>query len=133
VSDVKLSEAERIKQGGEIRRKVLGAAYVDKPGPAPSKFQRAFQEFTVEHCWGNVWVRPGLDHKSRSLLNLAMLGAMLRLHELEVHVRGAINNGVTDEELIEVCLQVGVYAGVPCAAETFRVCDRVVKEVRGSS
>lgn len=125
-----MTEAERIEKGAQIRRKVLGSEYVDRPGPAPNKFQSAFQAFTTEHCWGNVWVRPGLDHKTRSMLNLAMLAAMARWHEFEVHVRGAINNGVSDEEMIEIILQVGVYGGVPLAAEAFRIVDTVVKDVR---
>ena len=124
-----MNEAERIKKGTEARRQVLGVAYVDRPGPTPNKFQRAFTEFTTEHCWGNVWVRPGLPFKTRSMLNLAMLAAMARWHEFEVHVRGAINNGVTDDEMIEIVLQVGVYGGVPLAAEAFRIVDRVVQEM----
>ena len=126
-----MTETERIELGAKIRRQVLGSAHVDRPGPAPNKFQQAFRTFTTEHCWANVWVRPGLDFKTRSMLNLAMLAAMARWHEFEIHVRGAINNGVTDEEMIEIALQVGVYGGVPLAAEAFRTIDRVVGEVRG--
>ncbi len=125
-----MTEEERIDAGKAIRRDVLGAAYVDRPGPEPSAFGRAFAEFTNEHCWGNVWVRPGLDKKTRSMLNLAMLSAMARWHEFEVHVRGALNNGVTEDEIIEICLQAGVYAGVPIAAEAFRVAERAVAAYR---
>lgn len=117
---------DRIKEGAEIRAKVLGKDYVSRPGPAPTKFQKAFQDFTVEHCWGNVWVRPGLDHKTRSQLNLAMLAVMARWQEFEVHVRGALNNGVSEDEIIEIVLQAGVYAGVPIAAEAMRAAERVV-------
>ena len=95
-------------------------------GPNPSKFHKTFQDFTVEHCWG-VWVRPSLERKTRSMLNLGMLSVMGRWHEFEVHVRGALNNGVTEDEIIEIILQAGVYGGVPVAAEAMRIADRAVK------
>lgn len=123
-----MDHEEKLARGREIRREVLGARHVDKPGPTPTKFQQAFQDFTVEHCWANVWVRPGLERKTRSMLNLAMLAAMARWHEFEVHVRGALNNGVTEDEIIEIILQVGVYAGVPVAAEAMRVAEKAVRE-----
>lgn len=123
-----VTESERIEQGKAIRREVLGAAHVDRPGPTPTKLQAAFRDFTIEHCWANVWVRPGLSRRDRSVLNLGMLAAMARWHEFEVHVRGAINNGLTDDEFVEIILQVGVYAGVPVAAEAFRVADKVLAE-----
>jgi len=110
----------------------LGPAYVDR-GKAEAQtdpFYQHFVDFTTEHCWGNVWVRPGLSLKTRSMLNLAMLSAMARWHELEVHVRGALNNGVTEEEIAEILLQAGVYAGVPIAAEGFRTAKRVIDEYR---
>lgn len=122
------TESDRIAKGREIRRAVLGAAYVDRPGPEPTKIQAEFQAFTNEHCWGNVWMRPGLDRKQRSMLNLAMLSAMGRWHEFEVHVRGALNNGVTENEIIEIILQAGVYAGIPVAAEAFRIAERVIDQ-----
>jgi 4-carboxymuconolactone decarboxylase len=123
-------DQDRHARGAQVREEVLGKAHVGKPGAAQTKFQKAFQEFTVDHCWGNVWVRPGLDRKTRSMLNLAMLAAMARWHEFEVHVRGALNNGVTEEEIIEIVLQAGVYAGVPVAAEAMRAADRVVSDYR---
>lgn len=126
-------DQDKIALGKQIRTEVLGESYVSKLGPSPSKFQRAFQDFTVEHCWGNVWVRPGLERKTRSMLNLAMLAAMARWHEFEVHVRGALNNGVTEDEIIEIVLQAGVYAGVPIAAEAMRTAERVVTEYRSRS
>ena len=121
-----MTENERIENGRAIRRKVLGADYVDAPGTSPTKLQAAFREFTTEHCWGNVWVREGLSHKQRSMLNLAMLSVMARWHEFEVHVRGALTNGVTEDEIIEILLQAGVYAGVPIASEGFKIADRVI-------
>lgn len=125
-----MTESERIAKGREVRRDVLGASYVDRPGPESTKFQKAFQDFTNEHCWGNVWIRPGLDRKQRSMLNLAMLSALARWHEFEVHVRGALNNGVSEDEIEEIILQAGVYAGIPIAAEAFRIAERVVNDYR---
>lgn len=119
-----MDHEQKLAMGRQIRTEVLGQAYVSQPGPAPSNFKKAFQEFTVEHCWGNVWVRPGLERKTRSMLNLAMLAAMARWHEFEIHVRGALNNGVTEDEIIEVVLQAGVYAGVPIASEGMKVAER---------
>src|SRR3984893_10818082 len=115
-----MTQAERIEKGKQIRREVLGADYVDRPGPAPNKFRQAFADFTVEHCWGGVWTRPGLERKTRSMLNLAMLSSLGRMHEFKLHIRGALTNGVTRDEIAEVLLQVGVYAGVPAAVEAFR-------------
>ncbi len=126
------TEAERIQEGARIRRQVLGPAYVDrgKTEAQADPFSQHFVDFTTEHCWGNVWVRPGLSLKTRSMLNLAMLSVMARWRELEVHVRGALNNGVTEEEIAEILLQAGVYAGVPIAAEGFRTAKRVIDEYR---
>ena len=111
-----------------VRREVLGAEYVDKNKGEQSRLQRDFAEYTVEQAWSAVWIRPGLDRKTRSMLNLAMLTALGRLHELEVHMRGAIINGVSETEVSEILRQVGVYAGVPVAAEGFRVADKVFRE-----
>ena len=118
------------KEGARVRREVLGAEYVDSglKKAAGDPLAEAFIEFTEEHCWGSVWVRPGLPRKTRSMLNLAMLTATGRWHELEVHMRGAIHNGVTKDEVKEILLQVGVYAGVPSAAEAFRIARAVFAE-----
>jgi 4-carboxymuconolactone decarboxylase len=123
-----VTDGERIEKGRAIRRQVLGADYVDARGTSPTKMQTAFREFTTEHCWGTVWVREGLSHKQRSMLNLAMLSVMARWHEFEVHVRGALTNGVTEDEIIEILLQAGVYAGVPIASEGFKIADRVIAQ-----
>ena len=118
------------KEGARIRREVLGAEYVDNgvKKAAGDPLGEAFIDFTEEYCWGNVWVRPGLPRKTRSMLNLAMLTVMGRWHELEVHVRGAINNGVTKDEMKEILLQAGVYGGVPVSAEAFRIARAVFAE-----
>jgi 4-carboxymuconolactone decarboxylase len=120
---------ERRRAGAQVRRDVLGATYVDKGGN-PDPFNKHFLDFTIEHCWGNVWLRPGLDRKTRSMLNLAMLTALGRWPELEVHTRGALNNGVSEDEIAEVLLQAGVYAGVPVAAEGFRSAFRAIEAWR---
>lgn len=119
---------ERIALGTKIRAEVLGLEHVSAGSTNPTKFQQAFREFTVEYCWGNVWVRPGLERKTRSMLNLGMLAVMARWSEFAVHVRGAVNNGVTEDEMIEVVLQAGVYAGVPVAAEAMRIVEKIVNE-----
>jgi len=123
---------DRVAEGARIRREVLGPEYVDRTKAVgkTDPFYQHFVDFTTEHCWGNVWVRPGLDRKTRSMLNLAMLSVMARWHEFAVHVRGALNNGVTEEEIAEVLLQAGVYAGVPIASEGFRTAMDVIKTIR---
>jgi 4-carboxymuconolactone decarboxylase len=123
-----LTHDQLLEEGKRIRREVLGADYVDANKGVQSRLQADFAAFTVEHAWAGIWTRPGLERKTRSMLNLAMLTALGRLHELEVHMRGAITNGVTETEVSEILQQVGVYAGVPLAAEGFRVADKVFKE-----
>src|SRR3954466_55335 len=122
------TEQERHEAGAKIRSEVLGGGHVSSDKVDP--FNKHFVEFTVDHCWGNVWVRPGLERKTRSMLNIAMLTALARWHELEVHVRGALNNGVTEDEIAEILLQAGVYAGVPVAAEGFRTAFKAIEAFR---
>jgi 4-carboxymuconolactone decarboxylase len=113
---------------------VLGAAHVDKMNAvAVDPFYQNFVDFTEEFCWGNVWVRPGLERKTRSLLNLAMLSVMARWHEFEIHVRGALNNGVTKEEIAEVLVQAGVYGGIPIASEGFKAARSVFDAIASES
>ena len=114
------------EQGAKVRREVLGAEHVDRGKAQADRFSQHFIDFVEEYCWGNVWVRPGLDRKTRSMLNVAMLAAMARWHEFELHVGGALNNGVTEDEIAEILLQVGVYAGAPCSSEGFRAAKRVI-------
>jgi len=122
----------RHEEGERVRSEVLGAGYASG-GKKDDPFYRHFYEFTIDHCWGNVWLRPGLDRKTRSMLNVAMLAAMGRWPELEIHTLGALNNGVSEAEIAEVLLQTGVYAGVPVAAEGFRTAFRVIESWRQSS
>jgi 4-carboxymuconolactone decarboxylase len=113
----------------KIRKQVLGAEFVDQAFASADDFNRPMQELTTEYCWGAVWGRPGLDKKTRSFLNLAMLSALNRPHEIKVHVRGAIVNGLTKEEIREVFLQVAIYCGVPAAIDSFRIAREVFKEM----
>ena len=118
--------------GLRVRREVLGEAHVDRSLAQVSEFSRPIQEFVTEYCWGAVWTRDGLERKTRSLLNIGLLTALNRLHELGVHVRGAIRNGVTPAEIQEVLLQTAIYVGVPASLESFRIAEGVIKEMRSS-
>ncbi len=111
-----------------VRREVLGAEHVDRSLERASEFSAPMQELVTEYCWGAIWSRPGLQRRERSLINLAMLTALNRSHELGVHVRGALRNGLTPEEIREVLLQSAIYCGVPAAIEAFRVADAVLAE-----
>jgi 4-carboxymuconolactone decarboxylase len=118
------------ERGLKVRREVLGAEYVDKSVASADDFQRHFQEYVTKHCWGAVWTRPGLPRKTRSMLNLAMLAALGRSNELKLHLKGAVNNGVTKEEMAEIFLQVGVYCGAPAALESFKLAKEVFIELK---
>ena len=113
-------------QGLATRRAVLGAEYVDAALHKASDFNIDMQELVTQYCWGDIWNRPGLDRRTRSLLNLAMITALNRPHELKLHVRGAINNGVSPDEIKEVFLQAAIYCGVPAAIDSFRVAAEVL-------
>src|SRR5678815_1457633 len=116
---------ERYDSGLKTRREVLGAAYVDKAMAGVDEFNREFVELLNATCWNDVWNRPGLSRKTRSMLNLGMLTALGKEHELKLHIRGALNNGVTKDEIKEVFMQAACYAGVPSAVAAFR-CAREV-------
>jgi 4-carboxymuconolactone decarboxylase len=120
---------ETFERGMQVRREVLGGAHVDRSLDQVSEFSRPIQELVTEYCWGTVWSRDGLPRATRSLVNIAMLTALNRSHELGVHVRGAINNGVSVAEIQEVLLQTAIYVGVPAALESFRVAERVITEM----
>ena len=124
------SSGGRFEIGLETRRDVLGAEYVDAALERATPFARPLQELVTEYCWGAVWSRPGLDRRTRSLINLAMLTALNRPHELGAHVRGALNNGCSEEEILETLLQTAVYCGLPAALDSFRVAERVLGEVK---
>jgi 4-carboxymuconolactone decarboxylase len=118
-----------MEQGARVRREVLGEEHVQRSLERASEFTRPMQEFVTEFCWGAVWSRPGLSRRDRSLVNLGMLAALGRSHELGVHVRGAISNGCTREEIQEALLQVAVYAGVPAGMEAFRVAEATLDQL----
>ena len=124
----KRSQKERYDAGLKTRREVLGAEYVDKSIASQDDFNRPFQELLNTYCWNDIWNRPGLSRKSRSMLNLAMLTALNRGPELRLHINGALNNGLTKEEIREVFLQTAIYCGVPASVEAFRVAREVFKE-----
>jgi 4-carboxymuconolactone decarboxylase len=119
-------DKELFEKGLQVRREVLGAEHVDASLRNADSFTMPMQELVTQYCWGDVWTRPGLDRCTRSFLNLAMLTALNRSHELKPHVRGAINNGLTKEEIAEVFLQTAIYCGVPAAIGSFRVAKEAV-------
>jgi 4-carboxymuconolactone decarboxylase len=116
--------------GMKVRKAVLGAAYVDNSlaGAANDEFMMAFQDITTEYCWGYAWTRPGLSKKSRSMLNLAMLAALNRGPELKLHINGALNNGLSKDEIKEIFLQVAIYCGIPASLDAFKTARDVFKE-----
>jgi 4-carboxymuconolactone decarboxylase len=121
-----MSSSEMFERGLQTRREVLGAEYVDASLARADDFMMAFQRITTEWCWDYAWNRPGLDRRTRSLLNLAMLTALGKPAELKLHVRGALTNGVTVEEIKEVLLHASVYCGIPAGLEAFRSAHEVL-------
>ncbi|MEQ1884525.1 MAG: carboxymuconolactone decarboxylase family protein [Bryobacteraceae bacterium] len=122
-------DQETFEKGLAIRKAVLGAEFVEKSFASADEFNRPMQELTTQYCWGETWSRPGLDRKMRSMLNLAMLAALNRPHEFKAHVRGAITNGVSKDEIREVLLQAAIYCGVPAGMDTFRMAKEVFAEL----
>jgi 4-carboxymuconolactone decarboxylase len=122
--------SEKFQRGLNTRREVLGSAYVDASLSKATDFNWPIQELVTEYCWDAVWNRPGLDRKQRSILNLGMISALNRPHELKLHVRGALNNGLTKEQIREIFLQVSIYCGVPAAIDSFRVAQEVFDEMK---
>lgn len=120
-------------EGLRVRKAVMGEEYVEHSFRQADEFTRPFQELVTEYAWGAVWARPGLPRKVRSLLTVAMMAALNRPHELRLHLRGALRNGCTAEEIRETLLQVGVYAGMPAALDAFRVAREVLAEPRGEA
>jgi 4-carboxymuconolactone decarboxylase len=124
-----MSEDTLFERGLRVRKEVLGESYVNASLAGADSFTQPMQELVTEYCWGEIWNRPGLDRRTRSMLNLGMLTALNRPHEIAVHVRGAINNGVKADEIVEVLLQSAIYAGVPAAMDSFRVAKGVLAEI----
>jgi len=126
---VSADDGDRYARGLATRREVLGDEHVDRALNGTTEFTAHAQELVTATCWGDVWTRPGLDRRTRSLLNLAMLTALNRMHEFRVHVRGAINNGCTVDEIRETLLQATVYCGAPAGLESFREAQAVLDEL----
>jgi 4-carboxymuconolactone decarboxylase len=120
---------EKFERGLQTRRSVLGDAYVERSLAAADEFNWPMQKLATEFCWDEIWNRPGLDRRSRSLLNLGMIAALNRPHELRIHIRGALNNGITKDELREIFLQIAVYCGVPAGLDSFRNAKEVFTEM----
>ncbi len=112
-------------RGLEIRTKVLGKEYVENALRNADAFNTPMQELVTEYCWGAVWGREELPHKTRSMLNLAMIGVLNRPHELKAHIAGALRNGVTRDEIREIFMQLTIYAGVPAGVDAFRIAREV--------
>lgn len=121
-----MAESEMFEKGLEVRRAVLGASYVDGSIAKADDFMMAFQRITTEWCWGYAWTRPGLERKTRSLLNLAMLTALGKTPEIKLHVKGALANGVSVEEIKEVLLHATVYCGIPAGLDAFKAAHEVL-------
>lgn len=116
-------------RGTEIRKAVLGKDYVEKSIAGADDFSRPMLELATEYCWGRIWSRPGLERRERSLINLAMISALNRPHELKIHVKGALNNGLTREQICEVFLQVAIYAGLPAGIDSVRIAREAFAEI----
>jgi 4-carboxymuconolactone decarboxylase len=127
--EIRMKNQEAFDKGLKTRREVLGAEYVDSAIRNADEFNMPMQELVTEYCWNNIWNRPGLDRRTRSMLNLAMITALNRPHELKLHVKGAINNGLTKGDIQEVFLQAAIYCGVPAAIDSFRTAREVFKEM----
>ncbi len=121
-------DSELFQKGLKVRREVLGAEHVQRSLDAADDFTAPMQKLVTEWCWGELWNRPGLDRRTRSFINLAMLAALNRPNEVRLHVRGALNNGLSQEEIQEVLLQVAIYCGVPAALDSMKVANEVIKE-----
>ena len=122
-------EKEMYEKGLKIRREVLGAEFVDNAIASADDFNRPLQEIVTQYCWGEIWGRPGLDRRTRSIINLAMISALNRQHEVKMHVKGALNNGLSKDDIKEVFLQVAVYCGVPAGVDSFRIAREVFQEL----
>jgi len=121
-------DQKTLDAGMAVRSEVLGKEHVERSMQTADDFNREFQQLVTEYCWGAVWTRPGLPRKTRSMLNLAMLTILNRPHELRLHIRGALRNGVTKDEIREVFMQVTIYAGVPAGVDAFRAAREVFAE-----
>lgn len=120
---------EAFEKGLQTRREVLGSEYVDSSIANAGEFNMPMQELVTEYAWNAIWNRPGLDRRSRSMINLAMLTALNRPHELKLHLKGAINNGLTKDEIREILMQTAIYCGVPASIDSFKCAKEVFAEM----
>jgi 4-carboxymuconolactone decarboxylase len=127
-----MDDTERTRRGMTVRREVLGDEHVDRAVAGTTPFTEPFQDFITRYAWGDIWSRPGLSRAERSLVTLAVLAAMQHEHELAMHVKAALRNGLTAEQIREVLLQVAVYAGVPAANRAFPVAQRALTEAQAA-
>jgi 4-carboxymuconolactone decarboxylase len=125
-----MDDEQRAQQGMAVRRAVLGDAHVDRTAANTTEFTAPFQDWITRYAWGEIWSRPGLTRPERSLVVLTVLAAMQHEDELHMHVKAALRNGLTEEQIQEVLLQVGLYAGVPVANRAFAIANRAIKEYR---
>jgi 4-carboxymuconolactone decarboxylase len=121
--------SKKFENGLKTRKEVLGDDYVNRAIDAANDFNWPAQQLATEYCWDEIWNRPGLDRRSRSILNLGMISALNRPHELKAHIRGAITNGLTKEELREIFLQVAIYCGLPASLDSFRIATETLTEM----
>jgi 4-carboxymuconolactone decarboxylase len=128
-----MDEKERYHQGLQTRREVLGQEHVDRAQANLSEFNAPFQEFITRYAWGEIWERAGLTRRERSLITLAMLVALNREPEFRMHIRAALNNGVTIEEIREVLIHAGIYCGLPAANAAIQAAEQVIKETKDRS
>jgi 4-carboxymuconolactone decarboxylase len=126
-----MNERERHKKGMKVRKKVLGKEHVERAESGKNSFNEPFQDLITRYAWGEVWARPGIPKKTRSMLTIAMMVALNRTEELRLHLRAAANAGVSREEICEVLLQTAIYCGVPAANHAFLVAEEVFAESRG--
>ncbi|MEU4481048.1 4-carboxymuconolactone decarboxylase [Micromonospora sp. NPDC023966] len=126
-----MDDRERHDAGMAVRRQVLGDAHVDRAVAGTDEFTADFQDFITRYAWGEIWTRPGLDRRTRSCITLAIVATLHHDEELAMHVRAALRNGLTPEEVCEVLLQVGVYAGVPAANRAFKVAQQTLRQEAG--
>jgi 4-carboxymuconolactone decarboxylase len=120
---------ERLERGRRIRERVLGSAHVARTAKNRTAFNAEFQDFLMEYAWGSIWSRPGLDHRTRSMITIAMLVAMGRMDELKLHVRATVNTGVSREEVREIMMHAAIYAGVPAAYGAFQIAAQIFAEM----
>ena len=125
-----MDDQERAGQGMTVRRAVLGDAHVDRAEKNKTEFTRPFQDFITRYAWGEIWSRPGLTRPERSIVTLTVLAALQHEGELAMHVKAALRNGLSKDQIREVLLQTGVYAGVPVANRAFAIAARAIKEYR---